>query len=221
MGKTFLKEKRLFFQPVLNLHNLFYTTLAVECDGDHWHGIENYEKDMERQRMLERCGWRFHRIRESAYYANPEKTLESLWHELEHLGIKPVSESSPKQNDVNETMHDNQGQKTKPSFESSKVEMPNSIQEALSMRQSQLRELIVETLKSRPNYSCIKDALPGFVLKQLHVISRGKPREEFSRKVNKVLRFMEKKSIIKIYKSKNIRVQLIDSKDYKQTGLFG
>jgi len=89
------------------------------------------------------------------------------------------------------------------------------------MKQSQLRELIIETLKTPPNYSCVKNTLHGFVLKQLHVISRGKPREEFSRKVNKVLRFMEKKSIIRIYKSKNIRVQLIDSKDYKQTGLFG
>lgn len=197
------------------------TQLAVECYGDHWHGIERYEKDMERQRMLERCGWRFHIIRESAYYSNQDKTLESLWQELEQLGINPVSEPPPKRKDASETIHDNQGQKTKPSFESPKVEMPTSIQEALSMKQSQLRELIVETLKSRPNYSCVKDALPGFVLKQLHIISRGKPREEFSRKVNKVLRFMEKEAIVRIYKSKNIRVQLIYSKDYKQAGLFG
>ena len=66
-----------------------------------------------------------------------------------------------------------------------------------------------------------RNSLHGFVLKQLHIISKGKPREEFSRKINKVLKFMEKKSIIRIYKSKNIRVQLIDSKDYKQIGLFG
>lgn len=194
--------------------------LAVECYGDHWHGIEQYEKDMERQRMLERCGWRFHIIRESAYYSNQDKTLESLWQELEQLEIKPVSESSPR-NDASETMHNRQGQNTMPSFKSTKIETPTSIQEALSMKRSQLRELIVETLKSRPNYSCVKDALPGFVLKQFHVISRGKPREEFSRKTNKVLRFMEKESIVRIYKSKNIRVQLIDSKNYKQTGLFG
>ncbi|RZB37739.1 MAG: hypothetical protein SRB2_00841 [Desulfobacteraceae bacterium Eth-SRB2] len=194
--------------------------LAVECYGDHWHGIEQYEKDMERQRLLERCGWRFHIIRECAYYSNQDKTLESLWQELEQLEIKPVSESSPR-NDASETMHDRQGQKTMPSFESTKIKTPASIQEALSMKQSQLRELIIETLKTRPNYSCVKSALHGFVLKQLHVISRGKPRAEFSRKVNKVLSFMEKKSIVRIYKSKNIRVQLIDSKDYKQTGLFG
>ena len=30
--------------------------LAVECDGDIWHGMDHYEEDMARQRMLERCG---------------------------------------------------------------------------------------------------------------------------------------------------------------------
>jgi very-short-patch-repair endonuclease len=195
--------------------------LAVECDGDHWHGIEQYEEDTERQRMLERCGWRFHRIRESAYYANPEQTLEILWHELDLMNIHPVSESSPKQSDASETIHDRQRQKTTPSSESRKIKTPANIQEALSMKQSQLWQLVIEALKTRPNYSCVKDALPGFVLKQLHIISRGKPREEFSRKVNKVVRFMEKEAVIRVYKSKNIRVQLINSKDDKQIGLFG
>jgi very-short-patch-repair endonuclease len=195
--------------------------LAVECDGDHWHGIEQYEEDTERQRMLERCGWRFHRIRESAYYANPEQTLEILWHELDLMNIHPVSESSPKQSDASETIHDRQRQKTTPSSESRKIKTPANIQEALSMKQSQLWQLVIEALKTRTNYSCVKDALPGFVLKQLHIISRGKPREEFSRKVNKVVRFMEKEAVIRVYKSKNIRVQLINSKDDKQIGLFG
>jgi len=195
--------------------------LAVECDGDHWHGLEKYEEDMERQRMLERCGWRFHRIRESAYYANPEQTLEILWHELALMDIQPVPESSPNQSDATETIHDRQSQKTMPSYKASEVKTPTNIQEALSMKQSQLRQLVIEALKTRPNYSCVKDALPGFVLKQLHVISRGKPREEFSRKVNKVIRFMEKQAVIRLYKSKNIRVQLIDSKYNKQTEMFG
>jgi REase_MTES_1575/AAA domain len=33
------------------------TRLAVECDGDHWHGPDVYQRDMARQRELERCGW--------------------------------------------------------------------------------------------------------------------------------------------------------------------
>ncbi len=33
--------------------------LAVECDGERWHGPDAYDRDMARQRQLERCGWRF------------------------------------------------------------------------------------------------------------------------------------------------------------------
>jgi very-short-patch-repair endonuclease len=64
--------------------------LAVECDGDYWHGPEKYEEDMVRQRQLERCGWKFWRVRGSTFYCDPEAALESLWHELRSLNIYPV-----------------------------------------------------------------------------------------------------------------------------------
>lgn len=67
--------------------------LAVECDGDHWHGADRFQEDMERQRKLERAGWQFHRIRESSFYANPEKELEDLWTKFRELNIFPVSSS--------------------------------------------------------------------------------------------------------------------------------
>jgi len=67
--------------------------LAIECDGDNWHGIDNYEKDTERQRILERCGLKFFRIRESMFNANTDKALSELWEELKYLGIKPIGES--------------------------------------------------------------------------------------------------------------------------------
>src|SRR6516164_6323791 len=35
--------------------------LAVECDGDRYHGPEQWRQDMRRQRVLERVGWRFWR----------------------------------------------------------------------------------------------------------------------------------------------------------------
>ena len=66
------------------------TRLAVECDGDHWHGAEKYEDDIARQRVLERCGWHFHRISECEYYANPEQTLKRLWEELEYMEIYSI-----------------------------------------------------------------------------------------------------------------------------------
>ncbi|WP_367130326.1 AAA domain-containing protein [Saccharothrix sp. HUAS TT1] len=63
--------------------------LAVECDGDAWHGPEAYERDMARQRDLERCGWRFFRIRESEFYADRPAVLARLWDALHELDIHP------------------------------------------------------------------------------------------------------------------------------------
>lgn len=65
------------------------TKLAIECDGDHWHGPEAYEKDLARQRDLERCGWRFFRIRESEFYADRPAVLDRLWKILHELDIHP------------------------------------------------------------------------------------------------------------------------------------
>jgi len=63
--------------------------LAVECDGDNWHGADRYEADMERQRKLERCGWEFFRVRESAFYANRVEALKGLWSALQERAIEP------------------------------------------------------------------------------------------------------------------------------------
>lgn len=63
--------------------------LAVECDGERWHGPERHEGDMARQRDLERAGWQFVRVRGSAFYRDPERALAPLWAELERLGIFP------------------------------------------------------------------------------------------------------------------------------------
>lgn len=65
--------------------------LAVECDGDHWHGPERYEADMQRQRQLERCQWQFFRVRESAFRMAPESTLASLWPLLAERGVYPAT----------------------------------------------------------------------------------------------------------------------------------
>ncbi len=63
--------------------------LAVECDGDQWHGPDRYEKDMARQRDLERAGWQFVRIRGGDFYRDRTNAMEPLWIELRRLGIEP------------------------------------------------------------------------------------------------------------------------------------
>ena len=68
--------------------------LAVELDGDAYHGPDRWEADRNRQAILERLGWTFHRIRGSAYYRDPDAALTSLWDRLDTLGIQP-SDNSP------------------------------------------------------------------------------------------------------------------------------
>ena len=68
-----------------------HARLAIECDGDHWHGADRYEHDMQRQRQLERCGWEFVHVRESALYSNKVAALEQLWRALEERDIFPTS----------------------------------------------------------------------------------------------------------------------------------
>ncbi len=65
--------------------------LAIECDGDAFHGPEQYEADLERQRVLERAGWVFFRIRGSQFYRHREKSLMPLWSKLADMGIEPHS----------------------------------------------------------------------------------------------------------------------------------
>jgi very-short-patch-repair endonuclease len=64
-------------------------SLAVECDGDTWHGPDRYEADDARQRQLERAEWKFFRLGSGSFYADPDRALEPLWEELERLGIRP------------------------------------------------------------------------------------------------------------------------------------
>jgi very-short-patch-repair endonuclease len=65
--------------------------LAVECDGDRWHGEEEWHRDRARQQVLERAGWTFERIRGSSFYRDPDRALEPLWRRLDELGI-PLGE---------------------------------------------------------------------------------------------------------------------------------
>jgi hypothetical protein len=63
--------------------------LAVECDGDRWHGPDVWHQDRARQQVLERANWTFERIRGSAFYLDPDAAMLPLWQRLEQLGIRP------------------------------------------------------------------------------------------------------------------------------------
>lgn len=64
--------------------------LAVECDGDKYHGPERWADDMRRQRILERVGWRFWRCWSSSFSLDPDECMADLVETLDRHGIKPL-----------------------------------------------------------------------------------------------------------------------------------
>jgi very-short-patch-repair endonuclease/transcription elongation GreA/GreB family factor len=68
--------------------------LAIECDGDRYHGPERWADDMRRQRILERVGWTFWRCFGSNYVLDREGILNDLFETLDRMGIKAVGAAS-------------------------------------------------------------------------------------------------------------------------------
>lgn len=63
--------------------------LAVECDGEFWHGPDEFERDLFRQRQLERAEWRFARVRECLFYTDEQRAIDEVVDACEELGITP------------------------------------------------------------------------------------------------------------------------------------
>jgi very-short-patch-repair endonuclease len=63
--------------------------LAVECDGERWHTLEQLDRDRERQAVLERLGWVFVRIRGSVFFRDADSAMAPVFAKLSHLGIEP------------------------------------------------------------------------------------------------------------------------------------
>ncbi|MFC4933066.1 AAA domain-containing protein [Massilia sp. GCM10023247] len=64
--------------------------LAVELDGDEFHGPDRWQADMGRQRVLERAGWTFWRCFASTWSLRREAVLGELLAQLESMGIAPL-----------------------------------------------------------------------------------------------------------------------------------
>lgn len=64
--------------------------LAVECDGDRFHGPDRWADDMNRQRILERAGWRFWRCFASTFVMHRKEVIQDLLRTLEEKGIEPI-----------------------------------------------------------------------------------------------------------------------------------
>ena len=71
--------------------------LAIECDGDRYHGADKWADDMNRQRILERAGWVFWREFASVFVRRRATVVEDLLNTLGARGIEPsTGENIPK-----------------------------------------------------------------------------------------------------------------------------
>ena len=58
----------------LTVEDLNSRRVAIECDGDSFHGPDQLLDDLARQRVLERLGWKFVRIRASEFYRDHDRS---------------------------------------------------------------------------------------------------------------------------------------------------
>lgn len=63
--------------------------LAIELDGDKYHGPDKWLEDWSRQTTLERVGWTFWRCWASTYYLDPDAAMTDLVAKLDEMGIAP------------------------------------------------------------------------------------------------------------------------------------
>lgn len=64
--------------------------LAIECDGDEFHGPDRWQHDIRRQRVLERAGWTFWRCFASTWTLRRAEVLQELVDQLTAMGIEPL-----------------------------------------------------------------------------------------------------------------------------------
>jgi very-short-patch-repair endonuclease len=64
--------------------------LAIECDGDKYHGPDKWADDMQRQRVLERAGWVFWRCFASTFVRRRDAVIKDLLTTLTERGVEPI-----------------------------------------------------------------------------------------------------------------------------------
>ncbi|HOV90472.1 MAG TPA: AAA domain-containing protein [Syntrophorhabdaceae bacterium] len=196
--------------------------LAVECDGDNWHGADRHEDDMQRQRQLERCGWQFFRVRESAFYANKDDALAGLWRMLEERGIFPNPRRTDPSGKVGfegdewrasdtDDASDEDGEEENENYplEDAESDFTLSGRRAEEIIAAEIEDAILRVLSKCPNHSCTLHSLTARVLKEVSVLTRGKPREAFERRTMLCVNNLEKSGRVETYKAKNRRLRLV------------
>jgi hypothetical protein len=196
--------------------------LAVECDGDKHHGIGQYDADMQRQRVLERCGWKFFRVRASAFYSNREEALKELWQLLDERGIKPNWQSN-NTSDGDDNHEIAAADELETAMFNDDIITPSVDvvhKRADEINNSEISNAIIHILKNRPNNSCKIGSISTEVLRKFGVITRGNPRIEFEKRVLQCVNVLITKDQIEKYNTqKNRRIRLSENIDEQRSFL--
>jgi len=206
----------------------FKDRLAVECDGDRWHGPEQYENDQLRQRILERSGWRFWRIRGSTYYRDPEQALDSLWQILEEMDIR--SKYQPKEEDVEvsevieeqpkellEEIEEESVREAEPdddrlaaAFTYAKNRHKHHSEKLDKLKKEDVKKSVINLLHESTQG---KDLIADKVLRKLNFTCRGRNRSKLKKKVLRVVTDLGRENLVEEYETDSrIRIRLLKNR---------
>lgn len=212
--------------------------LAVECDGDQYHGPDVWMDDLQRQRTLERAGWRFWRCWGSSWIRDPEGCFRSLIEALEEQGVDPIGGMDTDLNDVveyrevfgfpeeeltkTETSGEDEvvGEKFNPDYldlpeENAAVDQrPNEsrmLNRIDDVNDSTIRMVIQVVLSICPKRTCTVESLPTRVLKAMEIRARGRARTELIKRVQRIAAKLERIGVLERYTATNERFRLVTS----------
>lgn len=196
--------------------------LAVECDGDAWHGPEQYEQDQFRQRILERAGWHFWRIRGSAFYHDPEHALDPLWQLLEEMDSEHklasiISETKPLfptiELDKEKIIEEEEGVCVPQGNGKLGAALDYSEKEASSRSKMEYGKIKKAVLALMKESSQGKDLIADKTLRMLGITCRGRNRTRLRNKIMRVVTDLRRTGIIQEYETDSRKRLKLDSED--------
>ena len=175
--------------------------VVIECDGE----IQAKSKDaLKHETVLERCGWKFIRIKGSSFYKDPDFATEQLCKELNKHEIYPHNyEEEYIVRSKNSTVSSN------PEYESlnlGQIQTENiESKNPLDIDIQEIEKTLLKVLKESPSFSCEKDLLYQKISKCLNLIVRGKTRDSFIKRINRIINHLKDEDLIS---ENNLQVSL-------------
>lgn len=144
-----------------------------------------------------------------------------LWGVLEERGIFPRSQRADpsgevgfdgeewRASDIHETAdEDAEVENENYPSDDAEGEFALSGRRAEEITAAEIQDAILRALWKCPNRSCTLHSLTARVLKEVGVLTRGKPREAFERRTMRCVSNLEKSGHVETYKAKNRRLRL-------------